>query len=36
MHFATAPFVVGADGVRRYFTVLGECAKAAKLRLKGS
>ncbi|HUE64146.1 MAG TPA: MBL fold metallo-hydrolase [Rhizomicrobium sp.] len=31
-----SPFVVGADGVRRYFTVLGECAKAEKLRLKGS
>jgi metallo-beta-lactamase class B len=31
-----SPFVVGADGVQRYFTVLGECAKAAKLRLKPS
>jgi metallo-beta-lactamase class B len=31
-----SPFVVGADGVQRYFTVLGECAKAAKLRLKAS
>jgi metallo-beta-lactamase class B len=29
-----SPFVVGADGVDRYATVLGECAKAAKLRLK--
>ena len=26
------PFVVGADGVRRYFTVMTECAMAAKLR----
>ena len=32
----TSPFVVGADGVQRYFTVLSECAKAAKLRLKGA
>jgi metallo-beta-lactamase class B len=31
----TSPFVVGADGVARYVTVLSECAKAAKLRLKG-
>ncbi len=31
-----SPFVVGADGVQRYFTVLSECAKAAKLRLKAS
>lgn len=31
-----SPFVVGTDGVARYFTVLSECAKAAKLRLKGS
>ena len=31
-----SPFVVGADGVQRYFTVLGECAKAARLRLKAS
>ena len=31
-----SPFVVGTDGVARYFTVLGECAKAAKLRLKAS
>lgn len=29
-----SPFVVGEDGVRRYFTVLSECAKAAKLRTK--
>jgi metallo-beta-lactamase class B len=29
-----SPFVVGADGVARYATVLSECAKAAKLRLK--
>ena len=26
------PFVVGADGVQRYFTVMTECATAAKLR----
>ena len=32
----TSPFVVGADGVQRYVTVLSECAKAAKLRLKGA
>jgi metallo-beta-lactamase class B len=31
-----SPFVVGADGVQRYVTVLSECAKAAKLRLKGA
>jgi metallo-beta-lactamase class B len=31
-----SPFVVGADGVARYVTVLSECAKAAKLRLKSS
>jgi metallo-beta-lactamase class B len=31
-----SPFVVGADGVKRYFTVLSECAKAEKLRLKSS
>ena len=31
-----SPFVVGADGVSRYVTVLSECAKAAKLRLKGA
>jgi metallo-beta-lactamase class B len=30
------PFAVGADGVQRYFSVLSECAKAEKLRLKGS
>jgi metallo-beta-lactamase class B len=29
-----SPFVVGTDGVARYFTVMSECAKAAKLRLK--
>ena len=27
------PFIVGADGVQRYFTVMAECAMAAKLRL---
>jgi metallo-beta-lactamase class B len=27
-----SPFVVGTDAVQRYFTVLEECAKAAKLR----
>ena len=26
------PFVVGADGVQRYFTVMAECATASKLR----
>ena len=26
------PFVVGADGVQRYFTVMTECAQASKLR----
>ena len=31
-----SPFVLGADGVQRYFTVTSECAEAAKLRLKGS
>jgi len=31
-----SPFVVGADGIARYVTVLSECAKAAKLRLKGA
>jgi metallo-beta-lactamase class B len=31
-----SPFVVGTDGVARYVTVLSECAKAAKLRLKGA
>jgi metallo-beta-lactamase class B len=30
-----SPFMVGTDGVARYVTVLSECAKAAKLRLKG-
>ena len=32
----TSPFAVGADAVQRYFTVLSECAKAEKVRLKGS
>lgn len=27
------PFVVGADGVQRYFTVMTECAMASKLRV---
>ena len=27
------PFVVGGDGVQRYFTVMAECALASKLRL---
>jgi metallo-beta-lactamase class B len=27
------PFVVGADGVQRYFTVMAECAQASKLRV---
>ena len=27
------PFVVGAEGVQRYFTVMAECALASKLRL---
>jgi metallo-beta-lactamase class B len=31
-----SPFVVGTNGVQRYFTVLSECAKAERLRLKGS
>jgi metallo-beta-lactamase class B len=26
------PFIVGADGVQRYFTVMAECALASKLR----
>jgi metallo-beta-lactamase class B len=26
------PFVVGADAVQRYFTVMAECAMASKLR----
>jgi metallo-beta-lactamase class B len=29
----THPFVVGADGVQRYFTVMAECALASKLRV---
>jgi len=29
----THPFIVGAEGVQRYFTVLAECALASKLRL---
>ena len=29
-----SPFIVGADGVTRYMTVLSECAKAAKIRTK--
>jgi metallo-beta-lactamase class B len=28
----THPFIVGADGVQRYFTVMRECATASKLR----
>ena len=28
----THPFIVGADGVQRYFTVMAECALASKLR----
>jgi metallo-beta-lactamase class B len=28
----THPFIVGADGVQRYFTVMSECATASKLR----
>ena len=31
-----SPFVVGADGVNRYFTVTSECATAEKMKLKGS
>ena len=27
------PFIVGADGVQRYFTVMTECAMASKLRV---
>jgi len=27
------PFIVGTDGVQRYFTVMAECATASKLRL---
>ena len=26
-------FIVGADGVQRYFTVMTECATASKLRV---
>jgi hypothetical protein len=26
------PFIVGADTVQRYFTVMAECAQASKLR----
>ena len=26
------PFIVGAEGVQRYFTVMTECATASKLR----
>jgi metallo-beta-lactamase class B len=26
------PFIVGADGVQRYFTVMAECAMASKIR----
>jgi metallo-beta-lactamase class B len=29
----THPFIVGADSVQRYFTVMAECATASKLRL---
>jgi hypothetical protein len=28
----THPFIVGTDGVQRYFTVMSECATASKLR----
>jgi metallo-beta-lactamase class B len=31
-----SPFVVGADSVQRYFTVMSECAVAERLRIKGS
>jgi hypothetical protein len=27
------PFIVGMDGVQRYFTLMAECALASKLRL---
>ena len=27
------PFIVGTDGVQRYFTVMAECAMASKLRV---
>jgi metallo-beta-lactamase class B len=30
------PFLVGADAIKRYFIVTGECAEATKLHLKGS
>jgi metallo-beta-lactamase class B len=30
------PFVVGEDGVQRYFTVMAECALASKLRAAGA
>jgi metallo-beta-lactamase class B len=30
------PFVVGEDGVQRYFTVMAECAQASKLRAAGT
>jgi len=26
------PFIIGTDGVHRYFTVISECATASKLR----
>jgi hypothetical protein len=26
------PFIVGTEGVQRYFTVMAECAMASKLR----
>jgi hypothetical protein len=29
----THAFIVGADGVQRYFTVMSECALASKLRV---
>jgi metallo-beta-lactamase class B len=29
----THPFIIGADGVQRYFTVMAECALASKLRV---
>jgi len=35
-HGETSPFVVGTEAVQRYATVLSECAKAARLRLKGA
>ena len=28
------PFIVGTDGVQRYFTVMAECAMASKLRVE--